>query len=199
MNVCGVTMGILGLFLSDLDAIKSNDPATKGTLDALVNHMPLHAIAVYRIVHPLYNFGIPILPRFLSNIAKFWSGAEIHPGARIGKGFFIDHGTGTIIGETAQIGDNCVIFHNVTLGGTGKHIGKRHPTIGNNVLIGTGATVLGPLTVGNNAKIGAETFIMMKDVPADCTVVGVPGKIVKLNGKKVDIELEETKMQSGKQ
>ncbi|HLC92453.1 MAG TPA: serine O-acetyltransferase EpsC [archaeon] len=186
-------MGLIGKISSDIAAVRKNDPAAKGTLDVLINHMPLHAIAVYRIVHPFYNAGFHVLPRFLSNLAKFWSGAEMHPGAQIGGGFFIDHGTGVVIGETAEIGNDCVIFHNVTLGGTGKHIGKRHPTVGNNVLIGTGATILGPLNIGNNVKIGAETFIMMKDVPAGATVVGVPGRIVKLNGKKVNLSLKPTK------
>ena len=186
-------MGIIGKITSDFAAVGRNDPAAKGALDALINHMPFHTIAMHRIVHPLYRAGVPILPRFLANMAKLWSGAEIHPGAEIGRGLFIDHGAGVVIGETAEIGANCVIFHNVTLGGTGKHSGKRHPTIGRNVFIGTGATLLGPINVGDNAKIGAETFIIMKDVPADCTVVGVPGKIVKLNGKKADEELKPTR------
>ena len=124
---------------------------------------------------------------------RFLTGIEIHPGARIGKGFFVDHGMGTVIGETSEIGKNCVMFHNVTLGGTGKDIGKRHPTIGDNVTIGTGSILLGKLKVGNNVKIGADTFIISKDVPSNCTVVGTPGKIIKLNGKKADIELKNSR------
>lgn len=186
--------GIVGLISSDLRAVVRNDPASKGLLDAAINHAPFHAIAVYRVVHRLHNAGIPIIPRLFANLARAWSGTEIYPGAKIGAGLFIDHGTGTIIGETAEIGENCVVFHNVTLGGTGKHTGKRHPTIGNNVLIGTGATLLGPIMVGDNAKIGAGTLIIMKDVPADATVVGTPGKIVRLAGKKVNMSLEPAKI-----
>lgn len=186
-------MGLFGLIASDLEAVVKNDPATKSRLDTIINHTPFHAILVYRIVHPLHELSIPIIPRFISNLAKAWSGTEIHPGAKIGRAFFIDHGAGTVIGETTEIGDNCVLFHNVTLGGTGKHIGKRHPTTGNNVLIGTGATLLGPISVGDNVKIGAGTFIIMKDVPSNCTVVGVPGRIVKLDGRKVRIALKPTK------
>ncbi|HZX34810.1 MAG TPA: serine O-acetyltransferase EpsC [archaeon] len=181
---------------SDLKAVMKNDPAAKGPIDVLINHTPFHAVMMYRIVHPLHMAGLPILPRLFSNIVRAWSGVEIHPGAAIGNGFFIDHGAGVVIGETAEIGENCVLFHNVTLGGTGKHHGKRHPTIGNSVLIGTGATLLGPIKVGNNVKIGAETFIIMKDVPSNCTVVGIPGKIVRLEGKKVDVELRPSKVKA---
>ncbi len=183
----------LSTIKADVDAVLRNDPAAKGYADALINPTPFHAILVYRIVHRLDKLGLPILPRFLSNIARVWSGVEIHPGCKIGKSFFIDHGVGVVIGETAEIGDNCVLFHNVTLGGTGKHKGKRHPTIGNNVLIGTGATLLGPVKVGNNVKIGAETFVIMHDIPDDCTVVGIPGRIVRQNGKAVSKELQPTK------
>lgn len=145
------------------------------------------------MTYPLYKAKIPIIPRFISNTNRFLTGIEIHPGAEIGEGFFIDHGTATVIGETAKIGKNCTLFHNVTLGGTGKHSGKRHPTLGNNVLIGTGATLLGPITIGDNVKIGAETFIIMQDVPSNCTVVGIPARIVKQDGKKVNKKLARTK------
>ena len=144
------------------------------------------------MAHPLYRIRMPFIPRLISQLSRFLTGIEIHPGARIGKGFFIDHGMGVVIGETAVIGDNCVMFHNVTLGGTGKDTGKRHPTIGDNVLIGTGATLLGPITIGSNVKVGANTFIINHDVPDDSTVVGVPGRIVKLEGRKVDRPLEKT-------
>jgi len=131
--------------------------------------------------------------RFVSQTMRFVTGIEIHPGAAIGKGLFIDHGMGIVIGETAEIGRNCVLYQNVTLGGTGKHLGKRHPTIGDNVMIGTAATLLGPITVGNSVKIGAETFIINHDVPDDATVVGAPGVIVRLKGKKVHLKLEPAK------
>ena len=186
-------MGFLGTIKADLDEVLRNDPAAKGYVDALINHTPFHAIVVYRFVHWLHKSGVPVLPRFLSNIARVWSGVEIHPGSSIGMNFFIDHGFGVVIGETAEIGDNCVLFHNVTLGGTGKHRGKRHPTIGNNVLIGTGATLLGPIKVGNNVKIGAETFVIMHDIPNDCTVVGTPGRIVRQNNRAVSKGLTPTK------
>ena len=133
------------------------------------------------------------MPRFISTINRFLTSVEIHPGANIGKSFFIDHGTGVVIGETAEIGDDCAIFHNVTLGSTGKHKHKRHPTIGNNVLIGTGSILLGPITIGNNVKIGAGTTVIMKDIPDNCTVVGIPGEIIKLNGKRINIKLQKTK------
>ncbi|VVC00306.1 2,3,4,5-tetrahydropyridine-2,6-dicarboxylate N-acetyltransferase [uncultured archaeon] len=187
-------MGFFSAVASDFEAVRVNDPASKGIFDVLVNHAPFHAVFAFRVAHSIHSLGVPILPRFISNVAKAWSGAEIHPGASIGRAFFIDHGAGTVIGETAEIGDNCVLFHNVTLGGTGKHSGKRHPTLGNNVLVGTGATLLGPITIGDNVKIGAETFVIMKDIPSNCTVVGVPGKIVKLNGKKVSIRLKNSKV-----
>ena len=122
------------------------------------------------------------------------TGTEIHPSAKIGESFFIDHGQGVVIGETAEIGSNCVMFHNVSLGGTGKHRVKRHPTIGNNVLIGTGATLLGPIRIGDNVKVGAETFVIMHDIPSDSTVVGVPGRIVRIKGKKVEKEREKKRI-----
>jgi len=177
----------------DVKAIYRNDPAVKN-IEFLL-YPCLHAIVVHRYFsHPLYRAGVPFIPRLASQLIRFFTGIEIHPGATIGKGFFIDHGIGVVIGETAQIGKDCVLFHNVTLGGTGKHKGKRHPTLGNNVLIGTGATLLGPITIGTDVNIGANTFIIMHDVPDGATVVGTPGKIVKLNGKKVDLELIPTKV-----
>jgi len=172
--------------IEDLRAIRRNDPAAKNIIEILLCYTTWHAIFLYRIAHFLHTYlHIPVLPRLISVIAHFWSGVEIHPGARIGHGFFIDHGTGVVIGETAEIGDNCVFFHGVTLGGTGHHHDKRHPTIGNNVLIGAGATLLGPIIVGDNAKIGATTVIINRDVPANCTVVGTPGRIVKRDGNCV--------------
>ncbi|MBN1351075.1 serine acetyltransferase [candidate division KSB1 bacterium] len=174
-------------FIEDIKAVKRNDPAAKNIVETLLCHTPLHAILTHRVIHFLHcSLRIPILPRCISVFSRFWSGVEIHPGAKIGKGFFIDHGTGVVIGETAEIGEYCVMFHGVTLGGTGHHLDKRHPTIGNNVLIGANATLLGPITVGDNTKIGATTVIINRDVPADCTVVGDPGRIVKRNGKQVN-------------
>jgi len=176
----------------DIRAIYKNDPAAHN-IEFLL-YPCLYATIIHRYVsHPLYVCKIPFLPRLLSQIMRFFTGIEIHPGARIGKGFFIDHGSGVVIGETVELGENCILFHNVTLGGTGKHIGKRHPTIGNNVLIGTGATLLGPITVGNNVKIGAHSFVIMHNIPSNCTVVDDPGRIVKLNGKKVNLKLKATK------
>jgi serine O-acetyltransferase len=175
--------------MEDIRVIYRNDPAARGMEPIL--YPGLHAITAHRyLIHPLYNVGLRFLARFYSQMSRFFTGIEIHPGAKIGKGLFIDHGIGIVIGETAEIGDHCVMFHEVTLGGTGKHSGKRHPTIGNNVYIGTKATLLGPITVGDNVKIGAETVIIDKDVPSNCTVVGAPGVIVRRYGKKVRIALK---------
>tara|TARA_Y100000310_G_C20700057_1_gene828926 strand:+ start:4832 stop:5401 length:570 start_codon:yes stop_codon:yes gene_type:complete len=178
--------------IQDIKAVQKNDPAAKSLIEVLLCHTPLHAIIFHRFIHELYKINIPILPRFLSQINRFLTGIEIHPGATIGKGFFIDHGMGIVIGETTIIGNYCVMFHGVTLGGTGKHQGKRHPTIGHNTYIGMGAVLLGPLNVGNNVKIGANTFIVMKDIPDNVTVVGQTPRIVKLNGTKVSHPLPNT-------
>jgi serine O-acetyltransferase len=182
--------------IKDIKAIYRNDPAVRN-IEFLL-YPGLHAIIIHRFTHLLWKLKIPFLPRLLSQISRFLTGIEIHPGAKIGKGFFIDHGMGVVIGETTEIGENCVLFHNVTLGGTGKHKGKRHPTIGNNVMIGTGAILLGPIKVGNNVKIGANTFILMQDVPDDTTVAGTPGRIVKMNGRSVDIKLSPSEAEPTK-
>jgi len=182
-------------WLEDIAAVRANDPAPQSTLEVLFCHSPLHAIGIYRMAHYLQTeLGLAFVARLLSNLARFLTGVEIHPGARIGQRFFIDHGTGVVIGETAEVGDDCVLFHNVTLGGTGKHRGKRHPTVGNSVLIGTGATLLGPVHVGDRAKIGAGSFIRMRDVPADCTAAGMPARLVKRDGERVDEELPRTSL-----
>jgi serine O-acetyltransferase len=173
--------------IEDIKAIYRNDPAARN-LEILL-YSGFHAVFIHRFTHLLWRLRIPFLPRLLSQISRFLTGVEIHPGARIGKGFFIDHGMGVVIGETTEIGKNCVLFHNVTLGGTGKHKGKRHPTIGDNVMIGTGAIILGPVRVGNNVRIGANTFILMRDVPDNTTVAGTPGRIVKMNGQEVSMKL----------
>ncbi len=176
----------------DIKAIYRNDPAARN-IEFLL-YPGFHAITMHRFVHFLYRIGLPFFPRLLSQVTRFFTGLEIHPGAQIGKGFFVDHGAGLVIGETTVIGDNCVLFHNVTLGGTGKHEGKRHPTLGNNVLVGTGAILLGPVTVGDNVRIGANSFVFMRDIPANCTVAGTPAMITRRDGKKVQEELPETKL-----
>jgi serine O-acetyltransferase len=186
---------ILTTIAEDVRAVRANDPATCSTLEAVLCHTPLHAILVHRLAHwVLTRLKLRVLARLLSTLARFATGVEIHPGARIGRRFFIDHGAGVVIGETAEIGDDCVLFHNVTLGGTGKHRGKRHPTVGDGVLIGTGATLLGPVRVGARAVIGAGSFIRMRDVPAGCTAAGIPARIVKRDGVRVDEELPVTRL-----
>jgi serine O-acetyltransferase len=161
----------------DIKAIYKNDPAAKNI--EFILYPGWQAVTIHKLIcHPLYKLKIPFLPRLISQIVRFFTGLEIHPGAKIGKGIFIDHGMGVVIGETAEIGDNVIMYHQVTLGGTGKHKGKRHPTIGNNVLIGAGATILGPIYVGDNAKVGAQS-VVLQDVPAGATVVGHPARIVR--------------------
>jgi len=175
----------------DIRTIYRNDPSIKN-IEFLV-YPSFWAVGVHRYIsHPLNIIKIPFIPRLFSQIMRLFTGIEIHPGAKIGKGLFIDNGMGTVIGETAEIGKNCIMFHNVTLGGTGKHIGKRHPTIGDNVLIGTSSILLGPMIVGSNVKIGANSFIVNCDVPDNCTIIGCPGKIVRLNSKKVNIKLKKS-------
>jgi len=182
-------------FVEDLNAVAQTDPAATSWLETLLCHLPLHAVWVYRIAHFAHErLRIPLLPRLLSALARVWAGVEIHPGASIGRAFFIDHGMGVVIGETAEIGDHCVMFHNVTLGGTGKHRGKRHPTICDNVLLGTGATLLGPITIGAHARSGADSFIHMHDVPPDSTAVGTPARLVKREGVRVNEELPRTRL-----
>jgi len=176
--------------IEDIRAIYRNDPAVRN-IEFLL-YPGFQAIFFHRFIHLLWKLGIPFIPRLFSQISRFLTGLEIHPGATIGRGFFVDHGAGVVIGETAIIGDNCVLFHNVTLGGTGKHQGKRHPTIGNNVFIGTAATLLGPIEVGDNVKIGANAFVVMRDIPSDCSVVGTPARIFKRNGVSCDEDLPKT-------
>ena len=176
--------------LEDIRAVQRNDPAAHGWLDIILCHTPLHAILLYRLAHWLRTrLGLRLVARLLSVLARFWTGVEIHPGARIGRGFFLDHGAGVVIGETATVGDHCVMFHNVTLGGTGKYRGRRHPSVGNHVFIGTNAILLGPIRVGDHARIGANAFLINHDVPPRSTVVGTPARIVKLNGERTDLEL----------
>jgi len=180
--------------VEDIRAIYRNDPACRN-IEWLL-YPGFRAIISHRLIHLLWRCHIPFIPRLLSEMNRFFNGLEIHPGAKIGPGFFVDHGMGVVIGETTEIGRNCVIFHNVTLGGTGKHHGKRHPTLGDNVYIGTGATLLGPITVGDNVLIGSNSFIVMCDAPSDTTVAGTPARIIKKDGLRCDEPLPRTKVLS---
>ena len=176
-------------FRKEIDVVFARDPAAVNFLEVLLTYSGLHAIIFYRISHSLRKMGLPFFPRWLSQVGKFFTGIEIHPGAQIGKRFFIDHGMGVVIGETTVIGDDVLLYQGVTLGGTGLQKGKRHPTIGNNVVVGAGANVLGNITIGDNSYIGANA-VVIKDVPSNSTVVGVPGRITKQDGKKLDISLD---------
>lgn len=176
-------------FYGDIRAAQSRDPAAKSFLEILLLYQGLHALVSHRVAHFFYRMHLFFLARFISQVARFTTGIEIHPGARIGKRFFIDHGMGVVIGETAVVGDDVLIYQGVTLGGTGLVQGKRHPTIGNNVVIGGGAKVLGNISVGDNSYIGSNA-VVIKDVPANSTVVGVPGRVTKQDGKKFDISLD---------
>ncbi len=168
----------------DIKAVKERDPAAKTTLEVIICYPGLHALFAYRVANYFYRRGLVLLPRLISHLSRFLTGIEIHPGARIGDSFFIDHGMGVVIGETAEIGSNVTLYQGVTLGGTGKEKGKRHPTIGNNVVIGAGAKVLGPIEVGDNSRIGAGS-VVLQSAPANATVVGIPGRVVYYNGEKV--------------
>ena len=168
----------------DIELIRQSDPAARNAAEILLTYPTLKAIRSYRLAHWLYKRKYFTLARIISQHARNKTGIEIHPGAVIGKGLFIDHGMGVVIGETAVIGDNCLLFQGVTLGGTGKDKGKRHPTLGNNVLVGAGAKVLGPFTVGNNVKIAANA-VVLNAIPDDCTAVGVPARVVRRKGEKV--------------
>ncbi len=168
----------------DIRVVFERDPAAKSVVEVLFCYSGLHAIWLHRISHAFYRRGWVLVPRIISNIGRFLTGIEIHPGATIGEGLFIDHGTGIVIGETAELGKNVTLYQGVTLGGTGKESGKRHPTIGNNVVVASGAKVLGSFTVGDHAKIGAGS-VVLRAVPPYATVVGVPGRIVVMHGKRV--------------
>lgn len=176
--------GLLKSIKRDVELIKQSDPAARNTLEILLTYPTLRAIRCYRIAHWFYKRKNYTVARIISQWARKQTGIEIHPGAVIGKGLFIDHGMGVVIGETAVIGDNCLLYQGVTLGGTGKDKGKRHPTLKNNVLVGAGAKVLGPFTVGNNVKIAANA-VVLNAIPDDCTAVGVPARIVRRKGEKV--------------
>lgn len=170
---------------ADFQIIFERDPAARNWLEVLFCYPGLQAIALHRLAHGLYCLGIPFIPRLISHIARFLTGIEIHPGAVIGQGVFIDHGMGVVIGETAIVGDYCLIYQGVTLGGTGKESGKRHPTLGENVVVGGGAKVLGNIVIGNNVRVGAGS-VVLRDVPSNCTVVGIPGRVVYRSGARVN-------------
>lgn len=169
----------------DIALIRESDPAARNAVEILLTYPTLRAIRSYRLAHWFYMRKYYTIARIISQRARNKTGIEIHPGATIGKGLFIDHGMGVVIGETAVVGDNCLLYQGVTLGGTGKDKGKRHPTLGNNVLVGAGAKVLGPFTVGNNVKIAANA-VVLNAIPDDCTAVGVPARIVRRKGEKVN-------------
>lgn len=175
---------------TDIESVKRRDPAARSTLEILLTYSGLHAVLMYRVSHWFYTRRLYTAARCISQLARLITGIEIHPGAKIGKGFFIDHGSGVVIGETTEIGDNCLVYQGVTLGGTGKEKGKRHPTLGNNVMVGAGARVLGPFKVGDNVKIAANA-VVLEEVPPNCTAVGVPARIVRRNGKRVSNDLDQ--------
>jgi serine O-acetyltransferase len=170
-------MSVLSTILNDIRAAKERDPAATSTLEIVFTYPGFQAIQLHRVAHALNQAGVPVLPRFISAINRFLTGIEIHPGAQIGQGLFIDHGMGVVIGETAEIGDNCHLMQEVTLGGTSHRREKRHPTLANHVLVGAGAKLIGAITVGEHARIGAGS-VVVTNVPAYATVVGVPGRIV---------------------
>ncbi len=168
----------------EIRVVKERDPAATSDLEVLLLYSGLHAVLAHKVSHKLHKKGHYFSARFISQAARALTGIEIHPGATIGKHFFIDHGAGVVIGETAEIGDNCTLYQGVTLGGTGKDTGKRHPTLGNNVMVGAGAKVLGPFKIGDNAKIAAGA-VVLDEIPADCTAVGIPARVVRCKNEKV--------------
>ncbi|WP_456342267.1 serine O-acetyltransferase [Thermovibrio sp.] len=178
----------------DIETVFERDPAARSILEVLLCYPGLHAIWLHRIAHWLWTHNLKLLARLVSHFSRWLTGIEIHPGAKIGRRFFIDHGMGVVIGETTEIGNDVTLYHQVTLGGTSTKKGKRHPTIGNNVVIGAGAKVLGPVKVGDNCKIGANS-VVIKDVPPNSTVVGIPGKVVRREGiKPTRVDLEHGKL-----
>ncbi len=174
----------------DIRAIRERDPAARSGLEVFLLYSGLHAVIWYRIAHWFFKHHLFFIARLLSQTAKWLTGIEIHPGATIGKGLLIDHGSGVVIGETAEIGDNCTIYQGVTLGGTGKDKGKRHPTLGNNVMVGSGAKILGPFKVGDNSKIAANA-VVLEEIPENCTAVGVPARIVRRDGQRLCNDMDQ--------
>ena len=177
--------------LSDARSIRDKDPAARSTLEVIFLYAGFHALVWYRVANFFWRHKLKFLARLTSQLGRFFTGVEIHPAATIGSGLLIDHGMGVVIGETAEVGDNCTIYHGVTLGGTGKDVGKRHPTIGNNVLIGAGAKVLGPFKVGDNSMIGANS-VVLEEIAPGTTVVGVPGRPIKRkSAQAASVELDQ--------
>ncbi len=193
-----VLLGIFALYflvfliicIRECKYVKQRDPAARNCFEIVLLYSGVHAVASHKIAHFFYKIKFYFLARLISQINRFFTGIEIHPGAKIGKGLVIDHGMGVVIGETTVIGDNCTIYQGVTLGGTGKDKGKRHPTIGNNVLIGAGAKVLGPFTVSDNSKIAANA-VVLTEIPENSTCVGVPARIARINGQKLNTDLDQ--------
>ena len=175
---------MLNVIRQDLQAVFDRDPAATSKLEVILTYAGFHALMAYRLAHWLKSYGIPLVPRAISQVARWLTGIEIHPSARIGIGFFIDHGMGVVIGESAEIGDYVTLFQGVTLGGTGKERGKRHPTLGNHVVVGAGAKILGGITIGDNVKIGANS-VVLKSVSANSTVIGVPARVIKTQGERL--------------
>ena len=185
---------ILDSFASDVSTAFIKDPAALSIIEVLTSYPGTQAVLLHRIAHFFWIIGMPFVPRYLSNISRQITGIEIHPGATIGKNFFIDHGGGIVIGETAEIGDNCLLYQGVTLGGTSTKREKRHPTLKNNVVIGAGAKIIGPITLGNNVKVGANS-VVIHDVPDNSVVVGVPGRITSREGEKIpDVDLQHDQL-----
>ena len=180
-----MTKTFIKFIKSDFSIIKERDPAARGFLEIVLCYPGFQALVIHRVSHSLWKYKIPLLPRVLSQLTRSLTGIEIHPGAQIGRGVFIDHGMGVVIGETSQIGDRCLLYQGVTLGGTGKDHGKRHPTLAENVVVGAGAKVLGAITVGTNTRIGAGS-VVVRDVDADSTVVGIPGRVIHQSGVKIN-------------
>ena len=169
----------------DIKAVFDHDPAAISTVEVLLAYPGFHARQFHRLAHTLFRWHVPVLPRLISHISRFLTGVEIHPGAKIGEGFFIDHGMGVVIGETSEIGDNVTLYQGVTLGGTSHQRAKRHPTLGSNVVVGVGAQLIGNITIGDNAKVGVGS-VVINSVPANTTVVGVPGRVVEIRNPDTD-------------
>lgn len=180
---------VFGRIKEDVETIFENDPAARSVLEVVLTYSGLHATWAHRIAHGFFKKRFYFIARVISQVSRFFTGIEIHPGAKIGRRFFIDHGMGVVIGETCEIGDNVTLYQGVTLGGTGKEKGKRHPTLEDNVLVATGAKVLGSITIGENSKIGAGS-VVLKEVPPNSTVVGIPGKIVMRDGVRLEKKLD---------
>ena len=184
-KACEVKKAIIDEIRDDIDAVKQRDPAAMNNIEILLLYSGVHAILAYRVAHKLYLSKHYFSARLVSQTARALTGIEIHPGATIGKSFFIDHGMGVVIGETTEIGDGCTIYQGVTLGGTGKDVGKRHPTLRDNVMVGAGAKVLGPVVIGSNTKIAAGA-VVLREIPEGSTAVGIPAKVVRRSGQKPD-------------